>query len=50
MALHMHEVMQRFSSVAAEQQIDEKKVDVRKPDEKKSQDETHRLSHAAVDS
>lgn len=38
MALHMHEVMQRFSSVATEKQMDEKK----------SQDETRRLSHAAV--
>lgn len=35
MALHMHEIMQRFSSVAAEIQMDEKK----------SQDETGRLSH-----
>lgn len=38
MALHMHEIMQRFSSVAAEIQMDEKK----------SQDETHRLSQVGV--
>lgn len=38
MALHMHEIMQRFSSVAAEIQMDEKK----------SQDETRRLSQVGV--
>jgi signal transduction histidine kinase len=38
MALHMHDVMQRFASMASEIQRDEKK----------SQDETRRLSHAAV--
>ena len=36
MALHMHQVMQRFSSVATEMR-----------DEKASQDETQNLSHAA---
>jgi len=38
MALHMHEVMQRFASMASEIQRDEKK----------SQDETRRLSHSVV--
>ena len=37
MALHMHEIMQRFSSVAAES----------RPAENSSQDETEKLSHAA---
>ncbi len=53
MALHMHEVMQRFSSVAAEKQMDEKqmvaqKTVAQKTGEKKSQSETHRRSRAAV--
>ena len=35
MALHMHEIMQRFSSIAVEMQVAEKS----------SQDETGRVSH-----
>jgi signal transduction histidine kinase len=38
MALHMHEIMQRFSSIALEMQVSEKA----------SQDETPRLSHMAA--